>query len=390
MPRRRMRRAQGSVEEVIKGKKYRLRYWATEDERGYMRHSKTVRGTRKQAEARLAAILAEHTEDGPAPTVGVLWERYARPDFDHQLDLGDLSVQTREQYESAWRCHVQPRWADVTCDAVDPLEIQQWVDEKTLSQAKQALSLLRKVMRFAVLYRYVMVNPCDARIKLPSQKTVARRDGDIWQLDGLRQLWAVAWGQWWEPAFLLAAFGGCRVGESLGPLASEVERRGDVTLVWVTHQVNTRGSYIDRLKNEWSRRAVIVPGPMGERLWELAQDGRHFLTDDGLGSYVRQRTLQNAFRDAVGAAGLPVHPYKNLRKDWETWAHWTLRLPSDVSERLMGHIPSGSRVTATHYDKPMWYDMADVVSQAYQEHPFADAWTQQRAPAEGARALATV
>ena len=43
MPRRRMRRAQGSVEEVIKGKKYRLRYWATEDERGYMRHSKTVR-----------------------------------------------------------------------------------------------------------------------------------------------------------------------------------------------------------------------------------------------------------------------------------------------------------------------------------------------------------
>ncbi len=36
------------------------------------------------------------------------------------------------------------------------------------------------------------------------------------------------------------------------------------------------------------------------------------------------------------------------------------------------------------------YSVADIVSQAYQEHPFADAWTQQRAPAEGARALATV
>lgn len=26
------------------------------------------------------------------------------------------------------------------------------------------------------------------------------------------------------------------------------------------------------------------------------------------------------------------------------------------------------------------YSVADIVSQAYQEHPFADAWTQQRAP----------
>ena len=48
-------------------------------------------------------------------------------------------------------------------------------------------------------------------------------------------LWRdIALGQWWEAAFLLTAFGGCRVGESLG-IRSE-----DASLVDVSGRVSNR------------------------------------------------------------------------------------------------------------------------------------------------------
>jgi hypothetical protein len=45
---RRMREEWGSVTEIDRGKRYRLRYWA-ETPDGYKRVSETVRGTRRDA-----------------------------------------------------------------------------------------------------------------------------------------------------------------------------------------------------------------------------------------------------------------------------------------------------------------------------------------------------
>lgn len=54
MPRRAMRSDWGSVQEIDRVRRYRLRFWAETPE-GYKRCSETVRGTRRTAHRRKCA-----------------------------------------------------------------------------------------------------------------------------------------------------------------------------------------------------------------------------------------------------------------------------------------------------------------------------------------------
>lgn len=62
MPRKAMRSNWGSVTEIEKNKRYRIRYWS-ETSQGYRRASETVRGTKRQAYDRLAELRLNHSED---------------------------------------------------------------------------------------------------------------------------------------------------------------------------------------------------------------------------------------------------------------------------------------------------------------------------------------
>lgn len=365
----RMRSDWGTVTEVDRGRRYRIRYWA-ETPQGYRRCSETVRGTRRDAYDRLAALRLDHSRDAPCPTVGQAWEQWTLPDMDARLASGDLARLTHSNHLSSWRNHVS-RLADVPLDELTPLMVQQWVLDMTHAQAEHSLQLLRMICRDGTMHGAIASSPCEAGIRMPSRSTSARRDHGIWEVPDLMATWDAMRGSWAECAYVLMAFGGCRVGESLGPWAGECERVGDVTLVWLNRQVRNDGTPTEELKNAWSRRAVVIPGPMGERLWELSQDGRTWLTGDGLGGPTKQRPMTAELKAAMARAGVAAHPVKNLRPSWETYTHWTLRVPQDVIERLMGHIPSGSRVTATHYDRPAWMEIAGMVSECYRLHPLA-------------------
>ncbi len=59
---RRMRSDWGSVTEMERGKRYRLRWWASTPE-GYKRCSRVVRGTRREAMDELARIRLAHSAD---------------------------------------------------------------------------------------------------------------------------------------------------------------------------------------------------------------------------------------------------------------------------------------------------------------------------------------
>jgi hypothetical protein len=366
-----MRSSWGSVTKVRDGV-YRLRYWATVGG-VYMRTSETVRGTRKAAYDLLARRRVEHTTDAPCPTVGEVWERWYLPEREAAVCRGDLAPASLMQYRSMWRRHIEPTWSGVRADEVHPLAVQQWVDGLAISAARASMPVFRCVMDYAVRYELTDSNPLAIRYSMPSPSTSATMDDGTWGLDELCAISDAICGQWFEAAFILGAFGGCRVGESLG-IRSEDVRLVDVRGVPVAvcdlrRQVTHGNELTDTLKNRWSYRAVVVPGSRGERLCGLAShaDGG-WLTSDGCGSHASQHRLRESWR-SWWTDDLPErHDIRRLRPSWQTYMRWTLRVPPYLIERMMGHVGDG--VTGVHYDRPEPEQFADAVARAYESHPF--------------------
>ena len=362
MPRKKRRSAWASLTEV-QPNVWRLRYWA-EGSDGYRRRSKTVRGTRKQAEAMRAQLMLEHGDDAPCPTVQQAWERWALPTYQRRVDDGELAPASYDRYTKAWKNLVAPRWANVTLDAVRPLQVQQWISSLTLTQAKIAVVVLSADMDHAVRYEQVEHNPMREKYLMPPKSTVKRRDDGTWTLVELLALSSELRGLWFEPAFLLAAFGSCRVGESLGAMAGEVEMRRvsgvPVAVVPIVRQVPNVGGPTERLKTAESRRTVVLAGNAALRLHELASalPPDWYLTHDGIGKWQSQSRLNDSW-NALGMA----HPFGNLRPSWQTWMRYEARIAVPFIEALMGHRRPG--VTGLHYDRPTPDVLAEVVADAY-------------------------
>ena len=376
MPRKTKRSAWGSLTRVD-SQTWRIRYWASGPD-GYKRRSKTVRGSRKDAERARSELMLAHSDDAPCPTVGEVWRTYALPTWERMVGDGDLAAQTLAVRRSAWNRHVAPTWDAVQCDGVRPLAVQQWLDTLNYSQAKISMFVLRAVMDYAVRYEYVAHSPMRERYVMPSKSTIDRRDAGVWTLDELGEVWRAVRGEWFEAAYLLAAFGGLRVGESLGVRSDDVTAAvvdgQTLAMVCVERQVmNVGGRVSDALKNEQSRRTVAIPGRAGARLLALASAADGYLTGDGFGGPTKQRILKESWHRAQDAMDARlVHPFQNLRNSWQTNMRWSLRLPPWLIEPMMGHRVEG--VTGMHYDRPDAEMFAEAVARAYAERPYDAGW----------------
>lgn len=382
MPRRKRRSAWGSLVEV-QPNVWRLRFWAKGSDGQYKRRSKTIRGNRMDAEKVRSELMLQHSDDAPCPTVAQAWERWVLPDIERRVESDDLSVRTRTAYVRSWDADVSPTWSVVPCDSVRPLAVQQWLLDLGLSQAKRALQILTLVMDYAVRYELIDHNPARERYIMPSKTTVKRRDKGVWTLDELGLVWRSVRdnARWMEPSFLLAAFGGCRVSESVGPMAGEVERMElhgvPLALVPIVRQVTKETGVSDRLKTESSRRTVIVPGRAAVALWAAADalPADWPLTNDGAGAFVSRDRLNRSWRLDV-LPSLPEgqrHIFQNLRNSWQTNCRWSLGMAPWLVEPLMGHVGAG--VTGQHYDRPQVLMFAETVAKAYAAHPYDESWT---------------
>lgn len=372
MPRKPRRADWGSVTQVD-SKTWRIRYWANGPD-GYKRRSKTVTGSRKDAYDQLAALRLEHSQDAPVPTVGDCWRRWYLPDMERREESGEVARQTMEQYRSIWRKHVEPTWASVPVDAVKPLAVQQWIAALPYSAARASLPLFRRVMDYAVRYERIGSNPLDVKYLMPPKQTSDTRDDGVWTPDELMDVWRVCHGTPFEPIVLLCGFGSCRFGEALDVRRRDVSSMDvdgiTVACAVIDSQIDGRGRVTESTKNRWSTRTIVLAGRPAERLLELADAADDRLVDDGTGRPMRQNLTRDCFVETLAAAGVPVHPPKNLRKTWQTIARWTLRLPPWLTERMMGHVGEG--VTGRHYDRPETAEFAHALADAWRANPFGD------------------
>lgn len=365
----------GSVTEVERGRRYRLRYWAETPE-GYRRVSETVRGTRRHATDVLAQRRVEHSADAPCPTVGYAYEHWWLPRARGRLEAGELARNTFDNYATRWRRDVGPRFGGVPCDGVRPIDIQRWLDPMTQKPAVDSLALLRQVLDLAATYDVVGENVARRRYAMP-RRHEDRRDG-AYALAELDAIARAARGMRSEAAVILMCFGSCRTGESLGVRPSEVSAARSHGLVLATarivRQVNSDASLSPDgvLKNPQSVRTVVVPPPWAGRLLELARDasarGDAWLCDDGAHRPLGQNRLRSEWSAAVAAAGLPARQPRSARRSWETFMRWDMRVERSMVEQMMGHALPG--VTGAHYDRPDAARFVDVVAEAFAARPF--------------------
>ena len=381
MPRK-QRASWGCVQRIDRDR-YRIRYWADLGD-GYRRRTETVRGTRREADARLAALRTQHERQPGTPvtrpsavTVGDVWRTWHAPDCEARLESGDLAPNTWRNAKAVWRRTVEPRWGAIRCDAVSALDVQEWVRGLKANEAKLAKMLLAQLIDKAVMYGICKTNPVRLRMTMPREST--ELDHGVYTLEELGEVLRAVHGSPIEAAVILAAFGSARVGESLGVMRSEVRRREslgvEVAVVPIVRQVGQSGLAVsDRLKNPQSRRVVAIPGPVGARLLELARqgDGDQWLTGSGVGVPIGRVIAGRLWRGAMGAAGLECHPLRNLRNSWETYMHWVMGVDPAMIERMMGH--AGKTVTERHYDRPVEDMIVETVASAYAAHPFASTW----------------
>lgn len=398
MPRRRRQRSSwGSNEPAGPGRR-RIRFWADMgDGTGYRRHSMTIEGSRRDADDKIAELRTVYgsRRSGPARpaqmTVGEAYERWYLPDMQARLDsyLRDprpgrrgelLKPSTFDQYVSAWRAHVQPEWGDTFVGDVSYDGLQTWISGKTNQQAQRCLSMMRAILNFCLRAQLVDVNVALYDYRLPA-RGASRGDG-IWTLDELvNRIWPAVYGRACEPAFILSAFDSCRTGECLAPRLDEireVERDGMVLAsIPIMRQVGNEGevSADGDLKNRWSPRPTVLPEPWSERILELRdkglRNGEIWLSDNGLGEPIGQRTVRRDFKSALAAAGIEAQQFRALRRSWRSWIAG-MGIPTEILEKMMGHIGEGT--TGRHYLKLTEELITNEVARAFAERPVRIDW----------------
>lgn len=376
MARGKTRRTWGCNESAGPGRR-RIRYWADlGDGRGYRRVSETIEGTRRDADQVLAERRVEHSGDAPSPTVGAVWERWVRPTLAARAADGEISPGTLSHYDAAWERQVAPRWARVQATDVRRADVQAWYDGMTRSQAQMARIVLRAIFDECELREIAPASIGRYRYRMPRGGEV--RDRGIWTLDELRRVWEASADTPMEAWLVLSAFGGPRVGESLGARVEEAWRWDGgpvpVAVVPIVRQAERDGTVTTRLKTASSSHAAVVPGPMGARLLRLCEEAGEGWVLPGRrpDEPMLREALRQRFEALLREAGVERHPLRNLRNSWETYTHWTLGVEPEKVERMMGH--AGKGVTERHYDRPEAESLAAEAARAYALHPFADGW----------------
>mgnify|MGYP002507883496 CR=1 FL=1 len=116
---------------------------------------------------------------------------------------------------------------------------------------------------------------------------------------------------------------------------------------------------------------LVVPGPLGARLYELVQaSDDEWILQGPRDRPITQQRLLDVWRPLVEQVDeVPYRPVSRLRNSWQTFTHWELGVEREKIERMMGH--KGTSVTDVHYDKPEAEMLAKIIAVAYKAHPYA-------------------
>lgn len=334
-----MRSAIGAIQRIGKDR-YRVSIEGRPKEDGRRtRHTKTVRGTRSQAEAVLARMkLDEGKLDECDLTLSEYWEVFYEP------SLSALAKSTASSYRYAWEGHVRPLFGDRKMASLKARDIERGLltIERPGAQ-RNAYKLLRQMYNEAYRDELIEGNPMSRRIRLKRMESYQPEIlllGDIpaW-LDAIR-------GAPFEPVVIAMLFGGLRREEAAALFWEDFEFGVDACSVRVDKTLTeVRGELVEGpTKTPESTRTVFYAGWPSERLLELSGTGP--LVPDANGNRMRPDKMSRVYREHMESRGAKYVPMRNLRNSYATIMQGLGASDSLISKSL-GH--TNLTVDYAHY-----------------------------------------
>jgi integrase len=192
-------------------------------------------------------------------TVGEAWVSFKATRW------GSIRKTTQAFYEGAYRTHIEKTWANQRLRAVDTEAVERWQTDlcKTVGDAtvSHAVSLLGRLFRHALRYRWVDANPVAVAHKIKPKSHIT-----AWTPDQIAAMLDKADAD--TQVFLRVAIStGMRIGELSGMYWSDIDL--NTGIVSVARQF-TAGAFAE-LKTDRARRRVPLPQEVLKdlKLWKL-------------------------------------------------------------------------------------------------------------------------
>lgn len=218
----------------------------------------TVRGTKKEAQARLNEILhaldkgdyREKTTLTVAEYLELWLREYARP---------NLRPRTAEGYETIIRKHIQPTLGHIKLADLSPRHIQSYygaqIDRLSAQTIKHHHTLMHRAFEIAIAWELLDKNPTQ-RVRTPKPEPSPAR---TLSLDEVRQLLRAAQQTHYHVPIHLALYAGLRRGEILGLCWRDMDTETNrLNIRQTLMHVRGQGYVWGEPKSEGSRRMIAV------------------------------------------------------------------------------------------------------------------------------------
>ena len=313
------------------------------------RHSKTIHGTRQEAELFLARQVGLGSRSPSSVTWGEFWAVYVEPTFD------GLAKRTVDDYRSLYLKHLAPRIAALPVSGTDELTVDSvLVQVSAPSTQRHVKDLWRKMCNLAVRRRLLPYCPIDSNTPLKPMRPSRKRLLDATEvrgwMDGIE-------GHKGELCLLLMLGGGLRPEEAYGLHYSDISEWDGYALVNVERALTySHGKVLKETKNGFSEREVVMGPPFSGRVLSLLPDrpdgagivmpsGRS-VHGDPASQYTSPSTACNNYRFWCERKGVVYVPPKNLRASYAT-LHGEAGSPDSLVSGSMGHSDGTTR--GRHY-----------------------------------------
>lgn len=357
----------GSIRMKSKGV-WEIRYDVPSDGKRRQR-SETVRGTKSEAERRLAERRVEFEGAGPDMTLDQFWQTVYWP------SCADLAPSTKVSYRRTYNHSIKPVFGETPLRKIGPKAIQKWIDGMTYGAARNSRAVLRSILSRAVTEELAESNAAMARFKLPKRKPENMKvdvNESVFDKDELDAVFRDCEGEPFEAPFILAAFGGARREEACGVRAAEVEFEeldgvGLFAVVPIVRGVQHLDGdiVVSDVKTPKSERWLVVPPPYSDRLRALCSEvferGEEWLVEDGFGNLMSPNTMAMAYKRWFLGKPYRYVPFSNLRNSYATVMH-ALGVDLAMVQKLMGHTQLST--TFSFYDRPGRKEFVQVVGDA--------------------------